>query len=54
MATFLFPLTSSHVQPPHVFFSLIELDVVGREQAGFAAEVAEPPVVVGEFLEESV
>jgi hypothetical protein len=29
---------------------LVELDVVGREQAGFAAKVAEPPVVVGEFL----
>jgi hypothetical protein len=29
---------------------LVELDVVGREQTGFAAEVAEPPVVVGEFL----
>lgn len=29
---------------------LIELDVVGREQARLAAVVAEPPVVVGEFL----
>ena len=30
--------------------NLIELDVVGREQARLAAKVAEPPVVVREFL----
>ena len=35
-------------------FPLIELDVVGREKAGLAAKVAEPPVVVGEFLQKRV
>ena len=36
---------------PTIFFPhLVELDVVGREQARLAAKVTEPPVVVGEFL----
>lgn len=39
---FLMSIFSSH---------LVEFDIVGGEQAGFATKVAEPPVVVGEFLQ---
>ena len=49
MATFLFLLQFTRTTS-RVLLYLIKLDVVGREQAGLAAEVAEPPVVVGEFL----
>jgi hypothetical protein len=54
--SFCFPLRTynfSVPRNPHMAF-LVELDVVGREQTGLAAEVAEPPVVVGKFLERRV
>ena len=56
MAAFVLPparYNFSVPRKPHMAF-LVELDVVGREQTRLAAEVAEPPVIVGKFLERRV
>jgi hypothetical protein len=51
LAFFSFLLLPCEISPYRLLTcTSVKLDIVSREQTLFAAKVAEPPVVVGEFL----